>query len=110
MATKYAKLDQSQSKVQELEKPSERLLDGDEENEGDSVALEMQPSDSTSKPAKTPLSLYLKTYYRVYTTLGPERRLANFLAVSNIIISIALLAEPVLFSDQPHRDQPYQRK
>jgi ATP-binding cassette, subfamily B, beta-glucan exporter len=96
MTTKYSKLDQSQSKSQELLEK----LNGNDENDGDdSVTLEIHSSDvsTTFTPSSTPLSLYLKIYYRVYITLGPERRLANFLALSNVVISIALLAEPVLF-------------
>ena len=39
----------------------------------------------------------LQVYGRVLRLLGSEKRLAWFLAVGNVLLAIALFAEPILF-------------
>ncbi len=39
----------------------------------------------------------VKLYGRVFTMLGPERRLGAFLAFANILLAVAQFAEPILF-------------
>ncbi|MFK8252689.1 glucan ABC transporter ATP-binding protein/ permease [Ancylobacter terrae] len=40
---------------------------------------------------------FLRLYGRVLAALGPERRLAAFLALANVALALALFAEPILF-------------
>lgn len=40
---------------------------------------------------------FIKLYGRVFTMLGPERRLGTILAIANILLAVAQFAEPIFF-------------
>ena len=65
-----------------------------------SATINSNQNSSQTSPIVTnipTLKVYFQVYYLVFALLGNELCVAKLLAFANIFLSIALLAEPVLF-------------
>ena len=103
MTAKYAEL--SRAENDDADDSGSSLIQ-DESISNNTLDIENGSLDATTAPsmqAQAPkvidanISVVIRTLYRVFLSLGHELRLAKMLACANIILSIALLAEPILF-------------
>ena len=102
-ANKYVELPLSKTSTKNddnsdnLEESFAVLIDNADDQEENGSSEHIETNNTAEVISKTNLSSYFSIYYRVYTILGTEKCLAKSLAFANVVLSIALMAEPVLF-------------